>query len=300
MNMDNNLVKGAVTELIATFDKNENLDLGMYKNQVDFQLEAGIKGLFIGGLAGESLLITKDEKVAMTKAVVEKAKGKVPIMGNIVELRPCDALDMLKAYEDAGVDAICITQPYVLGYTQDMLYRFCSDLAQNTKLPVLIYNAPQTSNTLTPATVAKIANNNENVIGYKDSTQDIIHLQTVQSMIKDGKHWECISGSNATIFPTLTVGGCGIISLISAVFPKPIIEICDLYFAGDIEGAFNKQKEILDIRTALKGAPFLAGYKYAAELIGLPLGIVRAPLADASTAEKEKIKANLSRLGLIN
>lgn len=299
MNMKNNLVKGAVTELIATFDKKEALDLGMYRNQVEFQLEAGIKGLFIGGLAGESLYLTKDELISMTKTVVEKAKGIVPIIGNIVELRPCDALAMLKAYEEAGVDAICITQPYVLGYTQDMLYRFCSELAQSTKLPVLIYNAPQTSNTLSPATVAKIANNNDNVVGYKDSTQDIIHLQSVQAMVSEDKHWECISGSDATIFPTLTVGGCGIISLISAVFPKPIIEICDLYFAGDIAGAFEKQKEILDIRTALKGAPFLAGYKYAAELIGLPLGIVRAPLSDATDQEKAKIKDNLIRLGLL-
>jgi dihydrodipicolinate synthase/N-acetylneuraminate lyase len=299
IDLTKNIVKGAVTELVATFDKNEKLDLGMFENEVDFQLEAGIKGLFTGGLASESLYTTQEERAAMTRVTVKKAKGKVPVIGNIVELRPSDAHALLKAYEDAGVDAVCVTQPYVIGYTQDTLCKYFSDLAESTKLPVYVYNAPQTSNTLTPGTVTKIANNNENVVGYKDSTQDIIHLQSVQAGIKAGKHWECVSGSDATIFPTLAVGGCGIISLISAVFPKPIIDICEIYFSGDIEGAFEKQKEILEIRTALKGAPFLAGYKYASSLIGLPLGIVRAPLSDASDAEKAKIKENLTRLGLI-
>lgn len=297
--MGNYLLKGAVTELIATFDNQEKLDTGMYENQCDFQIEAGIQGLFCNGLAGESLYTTMEEKKTMTEIAVKKAAGKLPVVGNIAEMRLCDAKKMLKIYEAAGVDAICVTQPYVLPYTPDLLYQFYSGLAGMTKLPVYVYNAPQTSNTMSPGLVDKIVNNNENVRGYKDSTQDIIHLQTMMAGIKDGKHFECISGSDATIFPTLAVGGCGIISLISAVFPKPIIDVCEVYFQGDIQKSFDIQKYILDIRTALKGAPFLAGYKYAASLVGLPMGIVRNPLSDATDNQKLVIKENLSRLGLI-
>lgn len=146
--MEQFLLKGAVTELIATFDKNEKLDLGMYASQCDFQMQAGIKGLFCSGLAGESLYTTQDERIEMTKVAVEKAGGKVPVVGNIAELRLCDAKTLLQRYVDAGVDAICITQPYVLGYTPDLLFRYYSELAGMTKLPVYVYNAPQTSNTL--------------------------------------------------------------------------------------------------------------------------------------------------------
>ena len=296
--MKKNLLKGAVTELIATFDNSEHLDLGMFGNEVDFQLNAGIKGLFCNGLAGESLYTTYEEKMEMTKLTVKIAGGKVPVLGNIVEIRTSEALKMLKSYEDAGVDAICITQPYVHTITQDMLYAYYSDVASATKLPVYVYNAPQTSNTMTPATVIKIVNNNENAIGYKDSTQDIIHLQSMMAGIKKD-HFECISGSDATIYPTLAVGGCGIISLISALFPKPIIDTCELYFKGDIQASCDMQKSVLEIRTALKNAPFMAGYKYAASLIGLSLGIVRKPLCDASDAQKEGIKKNLKQLQLI-
>lgn len=297
--MEKYILKGAVTELIATFDSQENLDTGMYENQCDFQMEAGIKGLFCNGLAGESLYTTMDEKETMTKIAVRKAGGKIPVVGNIAELRLGDAKKMLRIYEDAGVDVLCVTQPYVLGYTPELLYQFYSELAGMTGLPLYVYNAPQTSNTMSPGLVDKIVNDNETIIGYKDSTQDIIHLQTMMAGIRKGKHFECISGSDATIFPTLSIGGCGIISLISAVFPKPIIDVCETYFQGDMDKSFDIQKTILDIRTALKGAPFLAGYKYAASLIGLPLGIVRNPLSDATDAQKRVIRDNLERLGLL-
>ena len=297
--MEKYVLKGAVTELIATFDDQERLDTGMYENQCDYQLDAGIKGLFCNGLAGESLYTTMEEKKTMTEIAVKKAAGKIPVVGNIAEMRLCDAKKMLEIYVAAGVDGICITQPYVLAYTPDLLYQFYSELAAMTQLPVYVYNAPQTSNPLSPGLVDKIVNNNDNVIGYKDSTQDIIHLQTMMAGVKKDKHFECISGSDATIYPTLAIGGCGIISLISAVFPKPIIDVCEVYFQGDAKGAFEIQKKILDIRTALKGAPFLAGYKYAASLIDLPLGTVRNPLSDAADSQKQVIKENLKRLELI-
>lgn len=297
--MEKYLLKGAVTELISTFSNDEKLDLGMFADECEFQVNAGIKGLFTNGLASESLFTTQAERIAMTKVAVEKAKGKIPVIANIVEMRLCDAKTLLQGYVDAGADGICLTQPSIIPYTPDMLFNYMSSLAAMTKLPVYVYNAPQTGNTLSPALVAKIVNSNGNIVGYKDSTQDIIHLQTTMAGIKKDKHFECISGSDATIFPTLAVGGCGIISLISALFPQPIIDVCETYFKGDIAGSFEKQKEVLAIRTALKGAPFLAGYKYAASLIGLNLGIVRNPLSDASDKEKETIKKNLQELQLI-
>lgn len=299
MEWNKNLIRGAVTELIATFDSEEKLDLGMYAQECEFQLESGIKGLFCNGLAGEGLFMDYDEKLAVIRMAVQKAAGRVPVIGNIPELRYRDAEKLARGYIDAGVDALCVTQPHTLGYTPELLYRYFTDIAALTDLPVYVYNAPQSGNTMAPALVDRIVNAADNIIGYKDSTQDIIHLQTVMAGVREGKHFECVAGSDATIFSTLAIGGCGIISLISAIFPKPIIEICDLYFAGDIEGAFKKQTEILEIRAALKDAPFLAGYKYAAGLIGVPMGVVRNPLSDATEAQKTKIKDKLTALGLI-
>jgi dihydrodipicolinate synthase/N-acetylneuraminate lyase len=294
-----NLFRGACTELITPYDANGAINYKFLVNEIDDQLEAGISALFVNGLAGEALLTTKQEQVDMTKTTVKRVNGKVPVISNIVSNIPANALELLNEFEKAGVDAICITQPMSYEYTSDAIYKFFSDLATAAKLPVYIYNAPQSGNIMSPNIIAKLVNEHENIIGYKDSTQDIVHLQTVMKLIKKEKHFECVSGSDATIFPTLAVGGTGVISLISAVFPNPVINVCDAYFQGEIEKSFACQKYVLDIRTVLKVAPMVAGYKYASELIGKPLGEVRAPLANATDAQKKSIKENLTKLGLI-
>lgn len=292
------LLKGAVTEVVATFNEDGSFNYDLFANQIDFQLEQGIKGIFLNGLAGEYLTTTWDEKVEMTKIAVKKCDGKVPVVGNIVETRPQNAMKMLKMYESEGVDGICITQPAMMAVPEDMMVKFYSNIAKATMLPVMVYNAPQTNNTLSPGTVCRIINENENVIGYKDSTQDIIHLQSVMAGVKK-KNFECFSGSDATTFPTLAIGGLGVISLISAVFPKPVIDVCELYFAGDVQGSFEMQKKILEIRTALKIGPFLSGYKYAASLIGLDLGFAREPSTLMNEKQKAALKQNLEELNLL-
>lgn len=294
-----NLFRGACTELITPFDVSGAINYKLLVNEIDNQLEAGISALFVNGLAGEALLTTREEQIDMTKTTVKRVNGRVPVISNIVSNVPANALELLNEFEKAGVDAICITQPMSYEYTGEAIYKFFSDIATVTKLPVYIYNAPQSGNIISPAIVAKLVNEHDNIVGYKDSTQDIVHLQTVMKLIKKEKSFECVSGSDATIFPTLAIGGTGIISLISAVFPKPVIDVCDAYFRGEIEKSFAYQKYVLDIRTALKTAPMVAGYKYASELIGKPLGEVRGPLSNATEAQKKSIKENLIKLGLI-
>ena len=110
---------------------------------------------------------------------------------------------------------------------------------------------------------------------------------------------EFLNGSDATTYPVMLLGGKGIISLISAVFPEPIIKLCALVNEGKIQEAQAQQEYVLRLRQALKAGPFVAGYKYAASLVGLDLGFMRKPLAEATDADKAKIKANLEALGLV-
>lgn len=297
--MEKYLFRGAITELIAPANEDCEVDFGALDQEIDRQLEGGIRGLFVNGLATECLVTTREEQLAMAAETVKRVRGRIPVMGNIAATRPCDARALLEGYEACGVDAVSVTQPAIYGYTADALYRFYADLAGHSRLPVYIYNAPQTGNTLSPALVARLVGDYENIRGYKDSVQDIIHLQSVMAGIPQGRHFECLAGSDATIYPTLALGGCGVISLISALFPKPVAEVCELYFAGRTEESREAARRVLEIRTALKGAPFLAGYKYVAGLIGMPLGRVRPPLSEASGEQKRKIKESLEKLGLL-
>ena len=291
--------KGAVTELITPFTANGDVDYDLLRGEVEYQIKSGIAGLFTNGLASEALSLSIEELIETTRVVVEATAGRVPVMANIVGNTTRDALTVLKGYEAAGVDAISMSQPCVYGFTQPALAEYFTTVFQATKLPCCIYNAPQSGNTLAPATVAKIFQDVENCFYYKESVLDFVHIQETIRLIGHDRPMEFLNGSDATTFPIMQLGGLGIISLISAVFPEPIIKLCDLHFAGKIEEAQAQQEYVLQLRQALKCGPFVAGYKYASELIGVPLGYMRKPLADLNDAEKAKIKENLIKLGLI-
>ena len=135
--------------------------------------------------------------------------------------------------------------------------------------------------------------------GYKNSVQDILHLQSVMELIPKECHFECIAGSDSTIFATLALGGCGIISWVSIMFPELIEELCDAYFKGDIEGARSLQFRVQKVRTILKHAPMDSGYRYAGELIGLPMGYPRQPMSQATEEQKNYIREELTKMGMI-
>lgn len=291
--------QGAVTELITPFQQSGEVDYELLRKETEFQIQAGIAALFTNGLASEALSLTVEEQIKTTAAVVQQAAGRVPVMGNIVCNTTRDALAVLRGYEAAGVDAISIEQPCVYGFTQDGLHEFFETLIQSTKLPVCIYNAPQSGNVLSPMTVAKLFGANANLYYYKESTLDFVHIQETMRLIGHDRPMEFLNGSDATTYPVMLLGGKGIISLISAVFPEPIIRLCALVNEGKLEEAQKQQEYVLRLRQALKAGPFVAGYKYAASLIGLDLGYMRKPLAEASDADKAKIKANLEALSLI-
>lgn len=291
--------QGAVTELITPFGEDGSLDAELLRQEVEFQIKSGIAGLFTNGLASECLSLTLEEKVQAVKTVCEQAAGRVPVMANVTGNNASECVRLMKAYEEAGADALSLTQPMTYGFTQEGMHRYLSDLIREAQVPVCIYNAPQTGNVLAPATVARLLNENANVLYYKESTIDMVHIQNTMRLIDAEKEYEFLAGSDASTLPIAMLGGKGVISLISAVFPEVVIRLCREIREGKLEEARKTQEEILQIREALKTGPFMAGYKYAAELIGIPMGTVRKPLVGLSDSEKEKIRTNLQKLALV-
>ena len=163
-----------------------------------------------------------------------------------------------------------------------------------------IYNAPQTNNLLSPQLLAELANEYPHVRGYKDSTQSVVHLETAMGLIQNPE-FEYIAGSDSTIFTTLALGGCGIISFISIAFPQPIIQLCDAWFAGDVDLARERQAFVMKIRDVLRKGGNSAGYKYASALAGCPIQGSRYPdsLLYLEEPVRQEIKRGLEELDLI-
>lgn len=295
-NMKDYLFYGAITEPIAPMDKNEEIDYGLFELQVAYQLQFGIRGIFVSGLT-ECMVTSLDEQVDMLESAVKTVNGKIPVMASMCVNRFSEALNTLRRFEDKGATAVSIVQPHTFTYTEDEIYRFYTDLIHATKLPVYIYNAPQTNNTLSPAFVQRLIRENENIRGYKDSLLDIMHLQELMSGIEKGRHLEVIAGSDASTFATMSMGGCGIISWVSIMFPQLVIDLCDAFLNGDLVGARELQFKVQKLRKVLKIGPMDSGYRYAGDLLGLPMGIARRPMSFATDEQKARIKENLIRLG---
>lgn len=293
------LFRGAITELIAPLNAHEEIDYYLLKQQIHRQLELGIHGLFLSGLT-ECMVTSLQEQIDMLRFCVKEVNGAVPVMGSICTNRPSDARHMISAFEDAGADAISIVNPHTFTYEKSEVYDYFSELISAAKLPVYIYNAPQTNNILSPDLVHRLVAENKNVLGYKDSLQNIMHLQEVMMGIDPARHFEVLAGSDASIYATLTMGGCGVISWVTVLFPQLVQELCDAYFAGDVILAREKQFQVNRVRSALKLAPMDTGYRYISELLGVSIGQARRPMNPQATEEqKAMVLARLKELGMM-
>lgn len=290
--------KGATTELFLPLNESHQISEDYIRRHVEFQISGGIRGLFVNGINAEPLYHSVDEQLTVAKIIVDAADRRVPVMGNIMVNSMADSLKLLRGYEAAGADSVCITQPSVYPYSQEALYQYFHRLLDETTLPVFIYNCPQSSNLLSPAFIGKLAEEHKNCVGYKDGAMNILHLQELIKLLPS-EDFEIVAGSDSMIIPTLLMGGCGIVSFVSSVFPRLVVDTCDAFFAGQLEQAKQLADRVMDIRQILKSLPLIAGYKYAAELMGCPGGTVMPPLLELTSEQKDYLRREFENMGLL-
>ena len=240
-----------------------------------------------------------EEKRRVGEELCNAAAGRVPVMMNVMEDSIKNAKQLVQDYMDIGVDAVCISQPSVFPYTEQALVEFFDEVIPED-YPTYIYNVPQTGNTMSPRTVARIANAHPNVLGYKDSTQNISALQDLLLQV-NYPDFQCIAGSDALTLPMLAVGGVGVISATSVPFPKVILAITDAWYNDDPIGAMQAQKFSMKVRKLLKTASDMNGYFYACELLDMPFHGTRMPhnMTYVTDEQKAFIKAGLQEMKLI-
>lgn len=295
----NLLFHGAASEVITPFTSEGVIDFELLGEEIEYLIKNQVTGVFVNGLASEALMLSTDQRVEVVKTAVRVAGGRIPVVGNLLYNSVDLAVDCVRQYEACGCDAIIITPPLIYKYTEDGLYHFFADIARETKLPVYLYNAPETGNKISPEIIGRLFAEVDNMRGYKDSTQDIIHQQTVLRLIGKDRHFELMAGSDAQILTTSMLGGVGVFSLLTCIFPKLIVDICTTIEEGDWETAKDMQEKILRVRQAMKIGPFMAAYKYVGGLVGAPLGKMKAPLSEVSETDKKKIVEILKEQGML-
>lgn len=284
------MIRGAYTALITPF-KNGKVNYEKLGELIEFQIANEIDGIVICGTTGESSTLTDKEKKKVIKYTVETVNGRVPVIAGTGSNNTKHAIELSKYAERVGADGLLIVTPYYNKTTQKGLIEHYTAIADNVTIPVIIYNVPsRTGLNILPDTVAKLAEQ-ENIVGIKEASNNF--SQILELISKAPSNFSVISGNDDTIVPLLSLGGAGVISVLSNVFPKDVHNMCESYFNGDVKYAKDLQIKYAEFIKLLFKEVNPMPVKDALNILGFDVGTCRLPLTDVLEDTHELLKSEL-------
>ncbi|QIM69543.1 4-hydroxy-tetrahydrodipicolinate synthase [Basfia succiniciproducens] len=268
--------QGVIAPVLTALDENEKFNPEAYSEFIDYLINAGIHGIFPLGTNGEFYAFDQTEKLEIIKTAIKAVNGRVPVYAGTGCVTTKETIEFSKKVVDLGVDVLSVISPYFVSVSQDDLYRHFSSVAKNVNVPILMYNIPARSgNNIDYKTVKKLAEENNNIIGIKDSSGNFDNtLKYIENTVSD---INVMAGSDSLILWTLLAGGTGAISGCSNVFPELMVSIYEYWKQGDFEKANEAQKKIRAFRNVMQMGNPNSVVKRAALLRGHNVGPAREP-----------------------
>ncbi len=275
------------TAMITPFDAKGHIDFPKTTQIVNHLIANGTDSLVVAGTTGESPTLSKQEKIALFKHVVKVVEKRVPIIAGTGSNNTYDSIEMTKEAERAGVDAVMVVGPYYNKPNQEGLYQHVKAVAENTTLPVMIYNIPGRSVVnIEPETIIRLSAV-ENIVAVKEASGNLNNITKIIAGTPDDFY--VYSGDDSLTLPLLSVGGTGVISVASHVIGPEMQEMVGAFLEGDLKKAARMHQELLPIMTALFAAPNPVPVKTALQLKGIDVGSVRLPLVPLTEEERTKL-----------
>ena len=290
------MFKGVFTALLTPF-KNGEMDEVSFRSFIDFQIESGIHGLVPVGTTGESPTVSHDEHKLAVEICIDQANKKVPVIAGTGSNNTAEAIELTNHACEKGADAALVVTPYYNKPNQEGLYAHYKAIAENSDIPIVIYNIPGRSivdmNLETMNKLFQI----KNIIGVKDATSDISRVFKYKSIIGDG--FNQLSGEDATTLAYMTYGGHGSISVTSNIAPKLCSDFMNLCLAGKFDEASKINDKLMKLHECLFIEPSPGPVKYAAEKLGLMSSELRLPLVEISKNTKDRVDEAMKFASLI-
>jgi len=286
-----------ITAMVSPLTPDGNIDIARAAELARWLLENGSDGLVINGTTGESPTTSLEEKIALLAAVIE-AVGADRVIAGAGGNDTREVVELARRSHDAGAKSLLSVAPYYNKPSQEGLYRHFRAVAEATPLPVVLYNVPgRTITNIDADTTARIAADCANVVGTKEASANLAQVAEIARLTSDD--FLIYSGDDATILPTLALGGAGVISVVSHVIGPDLAAMHRAWFEGRPDEALRLFVKTLPITRAIFSAPSPSPLKYALGRIGQPVGGVRLPLVELNDAEKKAVDAALRAYGLI-
>ncbi|MCW8835606.1 MAG: 4-hydroxy-tetrahydrodipicolinate synthase [Rhodospirillales bacterium] len=291
------MFKGSIVALITPF-RNGRVDEDAYKSFIEWQIAEGTEGLVPVGTTGESPTLSHEEHKRVVEMCVEVANGRVPVIAGAGSNSTEEAVELTRHAKQAGADAALVVTPYYNKPTQAGMYAHFKAVHDAADIPIIIYNIPPRSVIdMSVETMAKLAEL-PNIIGVKDATSDL--NRPILTRIAAGKDFCQLSGEDGTAIPFLAAGGVGCISVTANIAPKLCSEMHRAWRERDIDRAMDIQDRLMPVHSAMFCESNPVPVKYAASLLGKCASDVRLPLVELTEPSKEKVRAALTKAGILS
>ncbi len=282
----NPIFRGAATALITPLTA-AGVDYDRFGKLIDWQIEQGIDALVIAGTTGEGSTLTDEEHRAVLKFAVERAAGRTPIIAGTGSNDTDYAISLTRYACDIGADAMLVVTPYYNKATQKGLIQMYTAIANVSTRPLILYNVPsRTGVGIEPSTYAVLANH-PMIAAIKEANGNISKIMETAALV--GNKLDIYSGNDDQVTPILSVGGSGVISVLSNLMPRETSEMCHRWFRGDIEGSLKMQLDYLPLINALFSEVNPIPVKAAMAAMGWCENYLRLPLTPMEPEHEEKL-----------
>lgn len=293
--MNETIFQGVATAIVTPMTA-EGVDYSSFARLLDWQIAEGVNALVIAGTTGEGATLTDDEHRDVLKFAVETVKGRVPVIAGTGSNDIAYAIDLTEYACKVGCDAMLVVTPYYNKATQKGLIRSFTDIADVSTKPLILYNVPsRTGCNLLPKTCAELAEH-PNISGIKEASGNISQIAEVASLVRD--KMDIYSGNDDQIVPVLSLGGKGVISVLSNVLPRKTVEICNAFFAGDVAKSRDMQLDLLPLINALFCEVNPIPVKAAMAAMGFGENYLRLPLTPMEADHETSLLALMREQGL--
>ncbi|MCD8084565.1 MAG: 4-hydroxy-tetrahydrodipicolinate synthase [Clostridiales bacterium] len=292
------IYEGAGVALVTPFRESGEVNYEKLEEILEDQIAGGTDAIISCGTTGEASTMSHEEHLDVVRFTCQVVKGRIPVIAGAGSNSTKEAIHLSVEAEKAGADGLLLVTPYYNKATQNGLIAHYTTVANSVKIPILLYHVPsRTGLTMKPETIASLCKNVPNIVGVKEASGNFSAI--AQMMNLAGEYIDLYSGNDDQIVPLLSLGGKGVISVLSNVAPRQTHEICASYFAGDCKKSARMQLEAIPLINALFCEVNPIPVKAAMNLMGMGVGPMRLPLTEMEPQNKERMKKALVDYGLM-
>ncbi len=289
---------GAGVAIVTPFHEDGSINFEKFAGLIEFQIAGGTDAIIVCGTTGEASTLSHEEHLDAIGFCVKQVAGRVPVVAGTGSNSTETAIYLSVEAEKLGADGLLIVSPYYNKATQKGLYAHFKAIADSVKIPVILYNIQgRTGVNIAPETIVKLWKEVDNIVGVKEASGNISQIAKIMAL--SNGEIDLYSGNDDQIVPILSLGGKGVISVISNIAPKETHDICQLYFDGKVQESAKEQLRAIPLCDALFCEVNPIPVKAALNMMGLGAGPLRLPLTEMEDAHKEVLRKAMTEYGIL-